>query len=201
MTLVVLGVGLARGLIVAWDIKFELSHEDYKQMNTTMRMKAIPYEPQNHNAEDGIVFEEVVTVRRIIIASVALLMFTLMALGVSTARGSVAGWNSSFESAVRQSERTGQPIFLLIAKSGCPACAEMESNLSQSNSRRALRNAIKVRVESAYNPNLTARFASAGTPTTVIFAAGNYSSPIYQYTGVMDPGTIRQVGRSLDSMN
>ncbi len=172
-------------------------------MNTTMRMKAIPYEPQAHAvAHDGIVFEQVVTIKRIMVTSVMLLMFTLMALGLSTAHGSVAGsWGSSFESAVRQSERSGKPIFLLIAKNGCPACAEMESNLASNSSRRALRGAIKVRVESAYNPNLTARFASAGTPTTVIFAPGNYSSPVYQYTGVMDPGTISQVGRSLESMN
>jgi hypothetical protein len=170
-------------------------------MNTTMRMKAIPYESQAQAAvQDGFVFEKVVTVKRIMVTSVMLLMFTLMALGLSTAHGAVAGWGSSFESAVRQSERTGKPIFLLIAKSGCSACAEMEAYLSQNTSRRALRNAIKVRVESAYNPNLTARFASGGTPTTVIFAPGNYSNPVYQYTGVMNPNTIRQVGRSLDSM-
>jgi len=165
-------------------------------------MKAIPYEPQSQTAAgDGVVFEQVVTVKRIIVTSVMLMMVALMALGYSTAHGAVSGWGSSFESAVRQSERTGKPIFLLIAKNGCPACADMERNLSMNSSRRALRGAIKVRVESAYNPNLTARYAGGGTPTTVIFAAGNYNSPVYQYTGVMDPGTISQVGRSLDSMN
>jgi len=170
-------------------------------MNTTMRMKAIPFE--HHQApREGVLFEQVVTVRRILATSAMLLIFTLMALGVSTARGSVSGsWGSSFESGARQAQRQGKPLFLMIAKTGCSACAEMEQNLSNSTARRALSGAVKVRVESAYNPNLTARYAAGGTPTTVIFAPGNYDSPIYQYTGVMDTNTIRQVGRSLDSMN
>lgn len=167
-------------------------------MNTTMRMKAIPYEPAAQD-RDGVRFEEIVTVRRIVVTSAMLLVFTLMALGVSTVQGMPGSWHSSFESAARQAERQGKPLFVLIAKSGCPACAEMEQYLAHPSARRALGSAVKARVESAANPNLTARFAAGGTPTTVIFAPGNYSSPIYSYTGVMDPGTISQVGRSMSS--
>lgn len=168
-------------------------------MNTTMRMKAIPYEraPQ---AKEGVLFEEIVTVRRIIITSAMLIIFALMALGISTAQGMSGTWHSSFESAARTAQRQAKPLFVLIAKAGCPACAEMERNLSHPSSGRALNSAIKARVESSANPNLTSRFASGGTPTTVIFAPGNYQNPVYTYTGVMDPGTISQVGRSLRSM-
>ena len=167
----------------------------------TMRMKSIAYE-QAPPAPGGIHFEQVVTVRRILVTATALIIFAMMALGASTAHGSVSGsWYSSFESGAQHSKRTGKPLLVMIARTGCHACAEMEQNLAASSSRRALSGAIKVRVESSNNPELTSRFAAGGTPTTVIFAPGNYQSPIYQYTGVMDTNTIRQVGRSLDSMN
>lgn len=170
-------------------------------MHTTMRMKAIPFEPAT-NTQDGVLFEQIVTVKRIITTSAMLLVFTLMALGFSTAQGQASSsWYSSFESARKQSQRQNKPLFVMIARYGCQACAEMDQNLSYSSSRRALNGAVKVRLESSANPQMTARFAAGGTPTTVIFAPGNYHSPVYSYTGVMDPGTITQVGRSLNSMN
>lgn len=170
-------------------------------MNTTMRMKAIPYRNQP-TVKEGVLFEEVVTVKRILMTSATILMFALMALGVSTARGSApTGWYSSFESASRQSQRTGKPLFVLLARTGCHACEEMEANLRSSAARHALNNAVKVRCETSENPALTARYAAGGTPTTVIFAAGNYQNPIYTYTGTMDINTIQQVGRSMESLN
>ncbi len=170
-------------------------------MNTTMRMKAIPYEPVT-TAHDGHMFEQIVTVKRIIMTSAMLLMFALMALGFSTAQGAVSNsWYSSFESAQVQSKRQNKPMFVMIVRQGCQACAQMNQNLANSTSRRALGNAIKVRLESSANPQMTARFAGGGTPTTLVFAPGNYQAPVYSYTGVMDTGTIVQVGRSLNSMN
>jgi hypothetical protein len=163
-------------------------------------MKAIPYEPATPS-QDGVLFEQVVTVKRILMTSAVLLVFALMALGVSTAQAAPSGsWYSSFEAARSQSQRQNKPLFVMIARQGCPACAEMQQNLGYSSSRQALSNAVKVRLESSANPRMTARYAGGGTPTTVIFAPGNYQSPIYTYTGAMDPGTISQVGRSLNSM-
>lgn len=170
-------------------------------MNTTMRMKAIPYEAAT-TAHDGVLFEQIVTVKRIIMTSAMLLVFALMALGYSTAHGQVSSsWYSSFESAQKQSQRQNKPLFVMIARAGCHACAEMDQHLSNASSRRALSGAIKVRLESSANPRMTARYAAGGTPTTLIFAPGNYQAPVYSYTGVMDTGTIVQVGRSLNSMN
>jgi len=168
-------------------------------------MRAIPYEGPTTAAAaapaEGIMFEQVVTVKRILITSAMLLIFTLLALGVSTVEAAVPGsWTSSFESGVKQSQRTGKPLMVMIARTGCHACAEMEQNLTHSGSRRALSGAIKVRAESSEYPSLTSQFAGGGTPTTLIFAPGNYSSPVYTYTGVMDVNTIRQLGRSIDSM-
>lgn len=169
-------------------------------MNTTVRMKAIPIETGASSSDQGWKFDEVVTVRRIVSTAALLLVFTLTALGVSTAQGaSLSGWHSSFESARNEAQRSGKPLFLLIAKAGCPACAQMEGELARNG--RALRGAVKARVESDYNPQLTARFASGGTPTTVIFKGGNYHNPVYTYTGVMDSSTIRQVGSAMTSRN
>lgn len=126
-------------------------------------------------------------------------LFTVTA-GVSTSFASTS-WYSNFDSAVRSAKSSNKAVFLVIAREGCPACSQMERNLSQAGSRRALQGAVKVRVESSHNPGLSSRFAAAGTPTTVIFSPGNYQSPAYQYTGVMDTSTIRQIGRSIDSFN
>lgn len=171
---------------------------------TTIRFKSIPSSvtPTANPSAREPKFEDIVTVRRILTASAALMLFALMALGVSSAGASIPGnWYSSFESASRQSQRSGKPMFVVIAREGCGACTQMEQNLAASTSKRALSGAIKVRVESATNPNLTARYAAGGTPTTLVFAPGNYNAPVYQYTGVMDTSTIRQVGRSIDSLN
>lgn len=166
-------------------------------MNTTQRFRSIPLETRQ-----GPRFEQVVTVRRIIMTTVGLVLFSLLALGLSTAHGSQASsWYSSFESAQRLAQRTNKPLLVMIARNGCHACAEMEQNLSTPTARRAWSNAIKVRVEASENPGLTSRYAAGGTPTTVIFAPGNFSAPVYSYTGVMDRGTIVQVGRSMDSLN
>lgn len=131
-----------------------------------------------------------------------LLVFALMALGYSTAQAGVSSsWGSSLESAQRQSDRLNKPLFVMIARYGCHACSEMDKNLSNSVSRQALSGAIKVRLESSENPRMTARYATGGTPTTLVFAPGNYQTPVYSFTGVMDQSTIIQVGRSLNSMN
>lgn len=162
---------------------------------TTLRFKSLQ-EP-----EAGYKFDEIVTPKRILATAAMLMMIALTALGVSSASASISGnWYSSFESAARQAQRSGKPMFVVIARTGCGACEQMEHNLSSTASRRALSSAIKVRVESANNPSLTARYAAGGTPTTLVFAPGNYRAPVYQYTGVMDSSTIRQVGRSIDSL-
>lgn len=165
-------------------------------MNTTLTMRSIPYEEPT----EGSSFSSVVTIKRIIATSATLLMLALMALGVSTAQAS-STWYTTFEAARSESQREGKPLFVLIARTGCQACTEMEANLSNPTARRALQNAVKVRLESAHNPQMTARYAAGGTPTTLVFAAGNYGQPVYAYTGVMDRGTIIQVGRSINSMN
>lgn len=165
-------------------------------MNTTIRMRSIPFDPP-----EGKRFEEVVTVRRIVAIAGLLMVLSLLALGASTAQGAgLSGWNSSFVSAVNQSRNSEKPLMLLIAREGCPACIQMEANLSKSVNARALSDAVKVRVESTSEQDLSAKFAAGGTPTVVIFASGNYQTPIYTYTGVMDGQTIRQLGASLRSM-
>lgn len=159
-------------------------------------MRSISFEPQV-----GPRFEDIVTVKRIVAVASMLMIMSLVALGASTAQGaSIRGWGSSYEAAVSQSNSLKKPLVVLIAKEGCPACAQMEAELSRSSSSRALMNAIKVRVESSENPELTARYAAGGTPTTVVFAPGNYNSPVYTYTGAMDSDTIRQVGNGLNSL-
>ena len=167
-------------------------------MNTTARMKSIPYEPAPRR--EGIMFEQIVTVKRIVCTTVALLMFSLMALGLSTAHGSgTSSWNHNFEPARDQAQRLNKPLLVMIARTGCHACEEMEQNLANSTARRALSGAVKVRLESAEYPQMTRRYAAGGTPTTLVFAPGRYNAPVYSYTGVMDRGTIVQLGRSIDS--
>ena len=166
-------------------------------MNTTIRFQSI--NPEMNNT--GFLFEEVVTVRRILAVSVSLMVLALTALGVSTAQSAPRGFGSSFNSAVKRSQSTGKPLFVMIARTGCSACAEMESHLNSSSSQRALSSAVKVRLEAGNYPGMTSQYAAGGTPTTLVFASGNYSSPVYTYTGVMDSGTISQVGRSISSMS
>lgn len=169
-------------------------------MNTTMKMKAIPFEQAK--SEDGIVFEQVVTVKRIMVTVAALLMLSLMALGLSTANAAgLSGWHSSLSSAQSQARRSDKPLIVMIARYDCQACAEMERNLSSPTARRAWNSAVKVRLEATRNPQMTARYAAGGTPTTLVFSPRNFGSPVYSYTGVMDRGTIVSVGRSIDSMN
>lgn len=145
-------------------------------------------------------FEQIVTVKRIVCTTVALLMFSLMALGLSTAHGSgTSSWNHNFEPARDQAQRLNKPLLVMIARTGCHACEEMEQNLANSTARRALSGAVKVRLESAEYPQMTRRYAAGGTPTTLVFAPGRYNAPVYSYTGVMDRGTIVQLGRSIDS--
>ena len=164
-----------------------------------MKMKAIPFEPAK--AQQGVRFEQVVTVKRIVMTTVALLVFSLMALGLSTAHGAgTSSWYSNLDSARQQAQRQNKPLLVMIARTGCHACEEMEEHLSHPSARRAWANAVKVRLESSQYPDMTARFAAGGTPTTVIYAPGNFTTPVYTYTGVMDRGTIMQVGRSLDSL-
>lgn len=165
-------------------------------MNTTIRMRSIPFDPP-----EGKRFEEVVTVRRIVAVAGLLMVMSLLALGASTAQGGIlSGWSTSFESAVRQSKSNDKPLMLLIAREGCPACVQMEATLSKSINARALSDAVRVRVESTVEQDLSSRFAAGGTPTIVIFASGNYDTPVYTYTGVMDGSAIRQLGASLRSM-
>lgn len=165
-------------------------------MNTTIRMRSIPFEvPQEHS------FEEVVTVRKIVAVAGMLMMLSLVALGASTAQGAgLRGWNSSLEAGISQSKSQGKPLMVVIAREGCSACAQMESELAKSTSARALNDVVKVRIEASQDPETTSRFAAGGTPTTVIFSTGNYTSPVYSYTGAMDGSTIRQLGTSLSGM-
>lgn len=166
-------------------------------MNTTERFRSIPME-----SRPGVRFEQLVTVKRIVFTTVGLLLFSLMALGLSTAHGSPTGaWFSDFESAQSAAQRANKPLLVLIARNGCQACTQMEQNLATPTARRAWNGAVKVRVESAQYPSLTSRYATGGTPTTVIFAPRNMNAPVYSYTGVMDRGTIVQVGRSMDALN
>lgn len=167
-------------------------------MNTTMKMRAIPYDAPDNTK--GFVFEKVVSVKRIIITTAALLVFTLMALGVTTANAAISGWHSDLSYAQSQARSLKKPLVVMIARYDCQACTQMERNLSSPSARRAWNNAVKVRLEASQHPQMTARYAAGGTPTTLVFASGNFSSPVYSYTGIMDRNTIAGVGRSLDSM-
>jgi len=173
-------------------------------------MKSIPYDASflgqpvskpGKESIEGLKFDEVVTVRRIITVSAFLMAFALAALGLSTAQGaSLSGWYNSLDTAARQSARTGRPLMAVIARTGCPACASMEQNLAHPQVAKALRGAVKVRLESSQYPAMTSKYASGGTPTTLIFSAGNTSQPVYSYTGVMSDATLKQLGQSLSSM-
>lgn len=168
-------------------------------MNTTVRMKSISYETQPRR--EGVLFEQIVTVKRIMLTTAMLLVFSLMALGLSTAHGSgTSSWNSNLETARHQAQRLNKPLLVMIARTGCHACEEMEQNLANSTARRALNGAVKVRLESSEYPDMTRRFAAGGTPTTLVYAPGNYNAPVYSYTGAMDRNTIVQLGRSIDSL-
>jgi len=167
-------------------------------MNTTTKMKSIPYEAAPR--EEGVRFEQVVTVKRIIFTTALLLVCALVALGAATAHAAPASWHSDFEQARHQAQRLHKPLLVMIARTGCHACAEMEQNLANQAARRALSNAVKVRLESSEYPTMTARYAAGGTPTTLVYSPGNYQSPVYTYTGVMSRDTILQLGQSINSL-
>jgi len=167
-------------------------------MNTTVSMKSLNFQPDTK--DKGILFEEVVTVKRIIAVSVGLMVFILTALGVSTAQSAPRGFGSSFDSAVSRSQSSGRPVFAVIARTGCPACAELERELNRVSSQRALASSVKVRLEADQYPDMVARYAAGGTPTILVFAPGNYKNPVYSYTGVMSGSTISQVGNSLNAL-
>lgn len=165
---------------------------------TTMRMKSIPFESTSR--EGGLLFSQVVTVRRILVTTTLLLVFSLLALGASTAHGSSSSaWLGSLEAGQNLAKRQNKPLLVMIARNGCHACAEMETNVSSPSARRALSGAVKVRLESSEYPDMTARYAAGGTPTTLVFGPAG-GAPVYSYTGVMNRDTIVQLGRSLDSM-
>ncbi len=164
-------------------------------MNTTVRFKSLPEPPVEVS---DVRFEEVVTVRRIVGVAAFLMLIALLALGASTFNA--GPWTSNLNSGIAKSRASGKPLFVLVAKTGCTACAQMENNMASGQGAQALKSVVVVRLESDLNPNFNARYASGGTPTTVIFGSGNYSRPVYVYTGVMNPGTLSQVGRSLKGM-
>ncbi len=130
--------------------------------------------------------------------SLALLASVLFTSAPNLAQA-LSGWSSSFSGGVSRAQAANQPLLVVIAKDGCPACESLESNLGRTNS--SLNSAVRVRVESERDPALAARFAAGGTPTILVFTKSNgYSAPVYSYTGVMSTGEIRQLGRSLDSL-
>jgi hypothetical protein len=174
------------------------NNEGQSDMNTSMRFPAIQSAPD----DQGFAFHEVITLKRIVAISAALIAFALVALGVSTAEGAtLRGWNTSFAAGQAIASETGRPLLVIIVHEGCPACADYESELSKPSSIRALRNAVKVQAESSYNPELVSRYASRGTPTTVLFSADTgFSNPVFVQTGVLDSGDIKSLGRSINSL-
>lgn len=137
--------------------------------------------------------------RRFILLSFA--FFAVVVFGVTRVVASTPqGWYSDFDAAANQSKKSNRPLYVVIAREGCSACAEQERTFRNPSVKRALSPAVKVRVESAYRPDLVSKYAAGGTPTTLVFASGNYSNPVYQYTGVMDSDYLVQVGRSLKKM-
>lgn len=166
-------------------------------MNTTIRMRSIPFEaPQEYR------FEEVVTVKRIVAIATFFMAASLFALGVSTAQGApIPGWGSNLQSGISQSQASGKPLIVMIAREGCHACEAMEVNLLQPAADRALSGAVRVRVEADRNPALTTKFAAGGTPTTLVFnPESGFATPVYTYTGTMDLGTMRQLGQSINAL-
>lgn len=109
----------------------------------------------------------------------------------------LSGWGSSYTSGKSRARSASKPLVVVIAKEGCPACAELEANLARNG--KALKSAVRVRVEADRNPGIASAYAAAGTPTLLVFSADNgYAAPIYSYTGVMGSSELRQLGRSLD---
>ncbi|MGI8908200.1 MAG: thioredoxin family protein [Candidatus Sumerlaeaceae bacterium] len=166
-------------------------------MNTTIRMRSIPFEAPQETR-----FEDVVTVKRIVTVATVLMAFSLFALGVSTAQGApIPGWGSNLQSGISQAQASGKPLIVVIARDGCNACEAMEANLLQPAAGKALSGAVRVRVDADSNPALTTKFAAGGTPTTIVFSPeSGFSSPVYTYTGTMDMGTIRQLGQSINAL-
>lgn len=139
-----------------------------------------------------------VSTRRCRTLTLASLMTVLMALAPAEGRA-LSGWSSSYASGVSRARTSSKPLLVVIAREGCPACKALERNLARNAA--ALKNAVRVRVEADRNPSLTSRYASAGTPTILVFTRENgYSSPIYSYTGVMGSSDLRRLGRSLDAL-
>lgn len=151
----------------------------------------------NYRSADDVSARDL-RIRRFIMGVLA--FFGFLFLAVSQVVAAPSGWINSFEYGVQQSKKTKRPLYVVIAREGCSACSQQERIFASRSVSRALSPAIKVRAESAYNPQLTARFAAGGTPTTVIFAPGNYTTPVYQYTGILDREQLLQIGRSLGSM-
>lgn len=167
-------------------------------MNTTVRFQTInPTQTQN-----GVMFHQVVTVKRIITVSAFLIAFALTALGVSTAQGqTLRGFNTSFAAAQAIAKEANRPLLLVVVKEGCPACSAHKDELSKPSAVRALRNAVKVEAEATYNPDLVSRFAPSGTPTTILFSPDTgFASPVFSHTGAMSSADLKNLGRSIDSL-
>jgi len=128
----------------------------------------------------------------------AMLMTALITLAPAES-WALSGWGSSYAGGVSRARSLSKPLLVVIARKGCPACEALERNLARNAG--ALKSAVRVRVEADHNPALTSRYASAGTPTILVFTRENgYSQPIYSYTGVMGSSDLRRLGRSLDAL-
>jgi hypothetical protein len=132
-------------------------------------------------------FEDIAGQYKLRIAAAILLAVSVLGLALNTAHGdSIPGWGNNFRGAFAQAKASGNPLILVIAADGCPACAEFAGEATKQSAVRALSGMIKVRAEAGEHPDLVRAYASEGTPTILVFTAeSGYESPVYSHTGVL----------------
>ncbi|PKO20071.1 hypothetical protein CVU37_00975 [candidate division BRC1 bacterium HGW-BRC1-1] len=123
----------------------------------------------------------------------------IVALSLSAGMAGAQSLYSSWSSAASASRSSNKAMMVVFEQNGCPDCSRMNKNLSASQSRQALKNVIRVRLEYRSNQSLADRFGIGATPTTLVFAPGNTSNPVFREVGAMSIDAIAGLGRSLNS--
>ncbi len=123
----------------------------------------------------------------------------IVALSLSVGMAGAQSMYNSWSSGASASRSSRKPMMVIFEQVGCPDCARMNKNLSASQARQALKNVVRVRLEYRSNQELADRFDIGATPTTLVFAPGNTSDPVFREVGAMSVDAIAGLGRSLNS--
>ena len=111
------------------------------------------------------------------------------------------GWLSSWNGAKDEARSANRPLLVMFVAEGCHSCAEMESRLSSSKARAALRNAVKTQLEWSDYKQLGQGFGVDGTPALFLFAPDlGFESYVYKRDGVMSLKSIIALGRQIDRL-